>query len=373
MRSDGAQRGDLRWLSADEQGASAIFTALALSAVLGFVALGLNAAGGLAAKRDLQQAADRGADAGARALRSGVAAAPVARALAKDNLNDTEAMVSVEWPPAAGRCAGDPLAIAVEISRPRTVRLGGLLGADVSVVRARAVGAVIQVAPGCLLALDPAPGSIRESGSGRLLLDGCEAFAAGPLTPAARLPQVNPYSVPAASTMACVAGTLTVSGVLVVRNGAEPQPRCGGVRVAPGGRLRVEGIAWRLAGPLHVEAGGRLETWGATLWTGPHPVEFAAGAQVELQPPMAGSMAGVALLGASTGPPATSRLVAGSGQKLTGAILLPTQTVELAGNAAACTQVVAGRILVSGITRLGHACAGVGVKTLMDQRVALVE
>jgi hypothetical protein len=366
-----------RGLCADERGASTIFTALSLSAILGFVALGLNAAGGLAVKRDLQLAADHGAEAGARALRSRMAAVPVARALALDNLGDTsgndDATVVVEWPPKTGSRAGDPLAIAVEITQPRTMLLGGFLGADLSMVKGRAVGAVIQVAPACLLALEPTPGGLSETGSGRLILDGCEAFAAGPLIPAARLPQANPYSVPAASVMACVPGTLTVSGLLVVGNGALPKAACGGVRVVAGGQLRVEGLTWRLAGPLSVEAGGRLETSGATLWTGPHPVSFAPGAKVVLGPPASGSMAGVALLGASTGASTTSRLLAGSDQILTGAILLPAQTVELAGNGADCTQVVARRVVVAGVTRLGHSCAGVGVKTIMDQRVALVE
>ena len=360
-------------LRADEQGVSTLFTALSLAAVLGFVALGLNAASGLAARRDLQRAADLAAEAGARALRSRMPAEPLARALARANLGDTEATVAVEWPPASGSRAGDPLALSVEIRQPRTVRLGAFLGAGATEAAARAVAAVVEVAPGCVLALDPSPGSIRETGSGRLLLDGCEALAAGPRTPAARLPQANPYAVPAAAPMACLPGTLTVAGSLTVRPGALPETRCGGVRVMPGGRLRVEGMTWRLAGPLAVEPGGQLETSGATLLTGSHPVTFAPGASVTLAPPASGSMAGIALLGASTGAPATSRLLAGSGQQLTGAILLPRQTVELAGNSATCTQIVARQIEVSGITRLGHACGSVGVRTIRDQRVALVE
>ena len=369
---------DRRWggprgLGADERGVSTIFTALSLSAILGFVALGINAAGGLATKRDLQQAADLGAEAGARAIRSRMAAEPAARALARDNLEDEDATITVEWPPKAGSRAGDPLAVAVEIVQPRPVLLGGFLGAETSGVRARAVGAVIEVAPACLLALDPTPGAVAETGSGRLILDGCEAFAAGAMVPAARLPLANPYAVPAVTAMACVPGTLTVSTPVVVRAGAIPQARCGGVRVVAGGRLRVEGIGWQLAGPLSVEAGGGLETFGATLWVGPHPVSFAPGAEVILRPPAVGTWAGVALLGAANGPTATSRLLAGSGQTLTGAILLPAQSVELAGNAAGCTQIVARRLVVTGVTRLGHACAGTSVRTIKDLRVALVE
>ncbi len=360
-------------LGADERGVSTLFTALSLSAILGFVALGLHAAGGLAARQDLQQTADLAAEAGARALRSRMAAEPLALALARDNLGVADATITVERPPRSGSRAGDPMAIAVEIAQPRDVLLGGLVGVAGTEVRARAVGAVIDVAPACLLALDPARGSVTETGSGRLLPDGCEVLAAGPLVPAARLPLANPYVVPAASVTACVPGTLTVSASLRIRSGAVPPPACGGVRVVAGGRLRVEGLVWQLAGPLRVEAGGRLETDGATLFTGPHPVLFAPGAEVALQPPAHGSLAGVALMGVSTGLGTTSRLLAGSGQHLTGAILLPAQTVELAGNGASCTQLVARRVEVSGVTRLRHACAGVGVRTIRDQRVALVE
>lgn len=359
-------------LAADERGVSTVFTALSLAAMLGFLALGLNAAAGLARKRDLQQAADAAAEAGAAALRGGMAAAPVARGLAHARLG-ADAEVSVEWPPARGRRRGDARAIAVEVAAPRTAILGGLLDAEAGTVRARAVSAVIEDGPACLLALDQGVGAIAETGGGRLLLSGCRALADGPGVPAARLPQANPYSIPGTPPPACLPGQLAVTGTLVVRPGQLPQARCGGIRVASGGTLRIEGLAWPLAGPLTVEPGGRLETAAATLWSGPFALDIRPGATVSLQPPATGAFAGVAVLGAASGPRATSRFLAGAAQTLTGAILLPTQAVEISGNAASCTQVVAARIRVSGITPLAHACDGTGVRPIVDRRVALVE
>lgn len=359
-------------LPADEHGASTLLVALSLSAMLGFVALGLNAAGGLAEARDLQRVADLAAEAGARALRSGRPPVPQAKAVVREHLAMHDVRVTVEAPPGRGRKAGAPEAVAVELARKRPILLGSLLGAGDADVAARAVASVETLGPGCLLALDPDRDAILDPGR-QLHLEGCHALAAATGVPAARLAQASPYAVPADSPVACVPGTLTVAGTLLVRNGAIPQAACGGVRVVAGGRLRVEGLTWRLAGPLVVEAGGTLETSAATLWSGRHAVQFLPGARVTLSPPAHGGLAGIAILGAATGPSATSRLVAGSGQLLTGAILLPTQTVELAGNGAACTQLVAQRIAATGPTRLGHACTGVGVKTIGDRRVALVE
>ncbi|MFQ3666247.1 MAG: pilus assembly protein TadG-related protein [Sphingomonadaceae bacterium] len=357
-------------LGRDESGASAVFTALGLTAVLGFLAVGIGATTGLVTKRQAQAAADAAAEAGARNIRSGLAPVPMALAVASENLKD--AAVAVQWPPTDGAHRGNPLALAVSVSVEQRYPLGAFLGESFGTVAARAVAAVVEKGPACVLALAGSGEAIGIRAGAALLLDGCIALTKDSGIPLVRLPSANPYVIDFPPSP-CTPGTRTITGTVTYRLGQPIMPRCGGVVIRSGGRLIVEGIALSVGGPLVVEPGGTLETREATIIAGRFPVDFRAGARVDLVAPRTGSTAGIAILGSRQGDEVTSRLLAGQLQSLKGAIVLPAQRVELAGNGASCTQVIARQIAIEGTTHLRHACAGAGTQPISDKRVALAE
>lgn len=362
----------IRDLHGDEQGAGTVLMALSLSAVLGILALGLNAATGIQAKGHLQAAADAAAHGGALALKDGQEPMAMAKALATENLGTEPATIDIEWPPAAGMEAGNAAAVRVQLSEAKPVLLASLLGLDQLTVRASATARLDERGPACLLALADHPESLDPGAPGMLDLDGCIALSNSDNISASRLADLNPYRFDHAPP-SCSPGTFTVTGVVSFSPGHSPPFRCGGIRVAAGGHLMLAGPLVHLSGPILVEAGGRLSAAGATLAVGPHPVHFEPGALVDLRGPTLGLTAGIVILGQQAAPEKQSRLLAGAGQSLRGAIVLPSQQVLMAGNNAPCTQIVAKEIAITGKTLLAHDCAAYAVRTIALRSALLVE
>jgi hypothetical protein len=360
----------LRALAADQRGAGTVFTALAFTAVLGFVALGLNAATGLQTKRRLQMASDAAAQGGALAIRAGLNPVATANGLALANLDGLAASVRIEHPPANGPKAGDVRAIRVEIARTEPVLLGVLLGAAESLVRAGAVGELRILGPACVLAL---AGTAPLAGQGLAQLSACIPLSAEDGLSPARLAAANPYPSVGGSAPACTPGRLTVSGAVTWTDANPPPSRCGGIRIAAGGIVRVTAAQFRLGGPLDVMAGGVLQTVGTTILAYGQALRFHPGAVVDLSPPASGTLAGISIAAAAGAPPAEARLAAGATQSLRGAVLLPSRHVELGGNVAPCTQVIASRVTFLGLTPLGLACGATPVRTIADRTVALAQ
>ena len=359
-------------LRRDEGGASTIFMALSLSAVLGIVAVGLNAAAGFQAKGRLQAAADAAAHGGAVALKDSMNPVAMAMAIVAENAPAEDATAEVEWPPKSGMEAGNPAAVRVILSEPRPVLLASLMGGEGVVVRSAATARLDQKGPACLLALGEAATSLDEGPPGWLQLSGCVALSAQDGVTPGRLAQLNPYAVNLAPP-ACAPGTYTVTGAAGFAPGTAPPYRCGGIRVAAGGHLALSTPIAFITGPLVVEPGGRLTTTGTTLAVGRHPVLFEPGAIISLSPPVGGTTAGISLLGQPTAPLAQSRLVAGATQSLSGAIVLPAQALEIAGNSAPCTQAIARSIAITGPTAMAHGCAGLATRPMALQSARLVE
>ncbi|MCS6987741.1 MAG: hypothetical protein NZM40_10025 [Sphingomonadaceae bacterium] len=352
----------------DDRGATLVFVALASSLVLGVAALGLNVALSVTTKARLQRAADAGAHAAALAILAGRPPSPDAQAVALANLGGRPARIRIEHPPHDGPFAAWAHAVRLWVEDRRPVLLARWLGGHGLTVRSSATAVVDGIEPACLIALAPEPQALQAERE-RLQLDGCGLIEAGKLPSFPAPPPLNPYPVPPAAAP-CVPGELRVRGDLVVRSGPLP---CGGIRVDRGGRLILAEGVHALAGPLTVAPGGRLETVQATLVAGGQPLAFLPGSEVVLRPPITGPTAGVAVLGAPGPSGATGRLLAGAGQWILGAVVLPGHTVQLAGNGSPCLQVIAARILVQGPTRLSHGCQGVPVRPVRAPHVRLVE
>ncbi len=375
----------LRRLACDERGATAVLTALVLAAILGFLALGIEAALGLLAQRRLQEAADSAARAGALALRAGPhpPAAAEARAVAEGLLPEAarEARVLVHHPPASGAHRGDPAAVEVRIDAARAPLLAGFLGGSGGRLAARAVARLVTVGEGCILALLPrSADSVRLIRPSDLLLSDCGILSAGGGVPALRLEEADPYRGRALEPPAgCTATGLVVSGTLVVPPG-RPAVFCNGLTVAAGGRVTLgAGLHVVDGGTLAVLPGGTLVSEGATiLLTGrggrrPAVTNVQPGAVVRLRAPETGEGAGLALL--SDRPSLTTHFLTSPALSLIGAVRLPGSTLLFAGNpTGGCAQLIADRIVIAGPSRLtAGGCAGTGMVPLLDRVARLAE
>lgn len=370
----------LRALLADRRGGTAILTALSLSLILGFVALGIESARGLNLQRTLQGAADAGARAGVLAIRAGIPnPATEAERIAAAVPGAAGAKIEILWPPVGGAHAGDVAAVEVVLARQRIPLLGSLLDDAGGAVTARAV-AWLQPGPAaCLLALRPAPGSLSVPRPSDLRLDGCGLLAADEGIPALRLREADPYRariLPQPS--GCTANNLLVTAQLVVPAG-QGAVFCNGLTVAGTGSVRLgPGVHVIDGGMLTVLPGGTLVADGATVLLrgtagrAPAGANVQPGARVTLIAPSSGPGAGLALV--ATGAGASAVGLTSPFLSVTGAVHAPESLLVFAGNAAGgCAQLIADRILLSGATRLRADCAGSGMQPIRDRVVRLVE
>ncbi len=364
----------IRALFADESGATAVFTALSLAAVMGFVALGIEAATGLQEQRSVQNAADAAALAAALGLRadSNRNPLPLAHAVLAQNGIDAASGHQVALRLAQGRWPENP--IEVSISRPRSPRFAGLLGDDGGSVEARAVAKLVPEATGCLLGLADS-GAIRVGRPSDLVLDGCTPLSTDLGLSRIRTAEADPYrSIPLPAAAGCQAqGSLIRTPTVATSSGGAVFAFCGGLTIAPGGQLLLQpGTYLVTGGPLTVQPGGSLAGRGITLiLAAGSAAHFAASAAIDIEAPATGPLAGLAIAGTS---PGQASLLAGRSQRIVGAVHLPGRTLAFAGSAnSPCTHLIASRILISGETRLENRCTGTGTRPLVDRVARLVE
>lgn len=185
-------------VAADEEGATAIVTALMLSAVLAFVALGLEVTSSVQEQHRLQDAADNAASGAMVALRAGedpVAAA--AMLLARNGVTAApDLSVEISSPPAAGQWAGDPRAIHIRLRSDRWLKLMSLVGAEGAdaPVAAESTARVSADRQACVLALSAGPSpTITANNPSNLRLVDCEAFSVNSGFTPTRLAAADPW------------------------------------------------------------------------------------------------------------------------------------------------------------------------------------
>lgn len=139
-------------LRRDIRGNVLIITAIGAASTVGAAGLGVDTIQWFLAKRQLQQAADSGALAGAMSLYRGVAiTGPVERTI---DLNFADAVTSerIVSPPQIGAYAGDTSAVEVLISVNRRLPFSGIFLKNSPVVRTRAVATAVAVGEPCVIA-----------------------------------------------------------------------------------------------------------------------------------------------------------------------------------------------------------------------------
>ncbi len=151
-----------------------VLVALGIIVVMGFAALAVDVGQFWSVRRDMQTAADAGAQAGAIALRLGGNATTAANGATTVNgfTNGTKGVtVTVNNPPTSGTYAGNTKYVEVIVRQPQSTYFMRVLGYATVTVGARSVASSVN-GPACVYALDPSSsGAITVSGSATVTLD----------------------------------------------------------------------------------------------------------------------------------------------------------------------------------------------------------
>lgn len=356
----------IKALIQDEGGASAIFIALSLSAVVGLVALGIDTARAVVVKRHLQANADAAALAAALALRSSPGRSPsnAALALLKSRGFDP-AVIRVEWPPQAGAYPADPAAVRVTLTRSIPGPFALLTGIGSEGVTVVSVARLNVRKTGCLLSFTQ---PVAMNPGAQLISDGCGELESRRGTLA--LFEADPWrSLPLPSMMMC-----GISGGVPGQIIPPGNIRCNGITIDTGNWLHLNPGVHLIGDDLRVKAGGTLSGTGVTLvLANGADILFDPGSNVKLSAPKLGAYAGLVMASSRDGA-GSGELLAGAGQLIEGAVHLPARNLHVSGTAqASCTLLVANRIRLSGTVRLASDCAGLGIKPLMLQEAQIVE
>lgn len=351
----------------DDNGATAIISALLLTMVLAFVGLGLHTASGVRQQRDLQQAADNAATGAMLALRRDSAADVTLAARALLHANGAVG-------PETGVTILPGEEVHVALSAPARSPFAGLWGSDARPVAARASATLVPVGNACVLALDPPPTMpLRIDRQSDLQLGDCVVLPADAHMSAIRTADANPWQDQAwPLTGGCHFSHLLVDTDMVLTPAQGPVVLCD-LRVIPGGRLMLApGVYYLRSGVLTVEDGGEMAGDGVTIILGPGTsMEIAPGARVALSAARGGFSAGLVVAGT----PHTfgrSYLTGGAGLHLEGSVYLPAQELVFTGSGD-CLHLIAARIHIAGPTRTGNACAHTAVRPIIDRVARLTQ
>ena len=414
----------------DPSGAVTVTVALALSALVGFAALGTEIAGWYVTKRSMQGAADSAAYSAAMAKAAGAAdyiaqAKSVAGSYSYvDGQNNVT--ITVNSPPTSGLHTASNSAVEVIITRSQPVVLASLFLGSSATLQARAVA--MPSASGCVLALDEsAVTDVTDNGNTVLNLNDCNIYVNSPATNALRLvggATINAnaayihgnYTTSGQAALNTTAGTYVNAGTaddpysdvqipsysgcnstnysLTGNKSQTFTPGSSGIWVFCGGFSLTGNSTVNLQPGTYVIDGGSFSIEGGSTisgnggvtviltsssGTGYATASIAGGANVDITAPNAGTLAGLAFFQDRSAPASGSdSFTGGATQNVTGAIYLPNQNVTFAGGTATgakCTQLIASTLTFNGNAtfNFGGDCAGVGIRGLGTSLIHLVE
>ena len=413
-----------------ERGSVAVITAITLTAVLGFVALGTEVVFVLLKQREMQSTASAAALAGATAIQSGYTAkiAVEADAVAANAgfVNGTSGVtVTVNNPPVGGQESGVTTAVQVIISQPQVLPISNLFNVPSWSITGRAEATAGSNASNCVLQLDPSgtAGVVAMSNGAAVTLNSCGLAANGSSASAVQVtggadlkastvtivggdslanggaitasggvktyqPAVtNPYAATAVPTATgCAHGApgnplsiqKTASTTVLSADGAY----CGGLLLSNGAKVSMNPGVYIFVGGYIGIADSTLTGTGVTLvmtGSGTNYTYFTIdnASTINLSAPTSGATAGLVLFQSPSAPNTGSdTFSSGAAISLTGAIYFPNQEVFFANGAStasSCTQLVAWRINFSGGASFNNTCSGTGVTAIGATPSKLVE
>lgn len=398
----------LHILPPSQRGSVALLVALMLVVLLGFVALGTEVGVLLMTSRQMQSAADSAALAAAVAKNKGYPAAfaddafAVARAAGFIS-GEADTTITVNNPPVSGAYAGDETAIEVVIQQLQHLVLVPMFYGGPWPLRVRAVATTGGGGGPCVLALETSANEpLYANNGGQLLIAGCgvgsnsssnraiRASGNGRIT-AASLTTVGNYYTSGG-------GTITISGSIDIHASATPDPYldrvvptpstcrtvppmpfngelpqgtyCAGINITNGSHVTLNGLYILRTGDFVVQGGSTLSGTASIVLTGTGSgtntgvVTITGGAVINLTALATGPTAGMIFFqdrrARTTG---TNNFYGGTTSTLTGALYFPRQTVNFSNGGsttAACTEIIARRILIGGGSTVNINCGGGG-------------
>ena len=396
-------RRHLNTLLKDVRGNVLIMTGSGIFALIGAGGLGVDTVHWFLWKRQIQQAVDSGAIAGAHALRQGTDSTVQATAELTRASNRPFVIDTLTTPPAAGAFAGDNRAVELVASTSARLPFSSLFLSTAPTIRARSVATSLRTGDNCVIALASGgigvnvPGSANvqlgcgiaanSSGTQAIYLEGSSITRANPLSAAGGIvaapgnlsgqttlqpygpAQANPLAsrplqVPS-SPSACTATALEVppnaSTTLAPGRYCDGLALKGNVTLSPGvyiidrGSFSVSSHAAVSGTGVTIVLTGSSSTDIATAYV-------AGGANVDLTAPTAAQDPYWKNILIYQDPRASERLsdIAGdSDLNMQGIIYMPGGNVRFSGSSgqsADCVRIVANRVTLAGNTAFQNNC-----------------
>jgi hypothetical protein len=388
-----------RVLCGDSAGQAAILTALALVPMVGMVGLGVDAAQMVMLKRDLRNAADMGAQAGALAKISSQDVTTSVKKAVGYNAKGAITYTAIEATPSTGPGKNDPYAVRVSLNSVQTLPFMGIFMNKSVALNAEATASAFAGAANCVVAMDSSNTSaLAITGSASLTMK-CGAASNSKATGA--LAATGQYiDVPTLYT----AGTVTRgNGITSTTTIAEkmfalpdplgalpnPSPSCGATQnywtknnftetIGPGcysslrssGDLTLSpGIYYIMGGDVQVDANAKLRGSGVTLIflnqnnpSSPGKFTAAGTSTIQLSASTSGTYAGILMYQQRTAAynnQTTFTVTGDNTSSFQGAIYVKGSMVRFTGNSGMstpCMQIAARYVTFGGNTNVTNTC-----------------
>ena len=422
-------------LARDRSGATAVVVGLTLTALVGFAGLAVDAGLWYADRRHVQAASDSAAYSAAIDIAAGdtvAGARTAAKAItAQYGLTDGTGgvTVTVNSPPASGPNTSTSGAVEVILNKPETLYLSSFF-INSAAVSARAVAVAGAGGKYCVLALDTVPATsvsldgvdlsngssvslnqcglaLNTPGSNALVVSGGAKMDAASLSVVGNYVTNNGGKVTISGTISTNAAAVAdpYAGVPVPTPGSctynnasyqnkgspgspytiSPGTYCNGITFGNSSTIKMNpGVYIVDRGSFAVAGGSTIDaTAGVTIvltsstGSGYATTQIDNGTTVTITAPNSGATSGLAMMQDSRAPTSgTVTMAGGTKFVVTGALYFPSQIANFSNgstNSAACTQLVARRIVYSGGSKFGNNCAGVGVAGIGAKATNLAE
>jgi len=393
----------------DESGNYVLIGALAMPALVGMAAFGVEQGSLLHTQKVMQHAADSAAVTAAVAVAGGANdnGAAQARAVAATYgfAVTPTTTVAVNSPPTGGLYLTNRGAIEVRITQPQSRLFSSIWGSNSISIVTRAV-ATPQGQP-CILALNQtASASYSEQGTANVNLVNCAIVDDSSSSSAVSLGGGGVVSTTFVGVVGGISGASNISATYGTMTGyhytsdpyanvnfpafsgcdkhnysahntdtISPGVYCGGMKLVAGANVTLNpGIYYLDGGNLSMQGQSTLKGTGVTLvftsssGSGYATASVSGGATLQLTAPTSGPTKGIAMFGDRNEPLDTAySLTGGDAQNIGGAIYFAKGAIQWAGNATGdqkCTQIVADTVQLVGNTTLQVDCKGFWTKTV---------
>lgn len=407
-------------LARDTRGNVLAITAAGIIAMVGSAGLGTDTIQWFLWKRQLQQASDSGALAGAHALSQQVDYAAAATSELNRNANTTVVIESISNPPGSGAFAGDARAVEVIATTSHSLPFSSLFLSSAPAMRARAVATSVTEGSHCVVALASTGVGVNvggtanvqlgcgvaanSAGSSAIYLEGSSYLDATPLstvggitagsTNIAAGTDLQPYGTSQTDPMAArqlevpaEPSTCTATNFEAPPNrtaSVSPGRYCGGMALK-GEVTMSPGVYIVDRGSFYVASSAKVTGTGVTIvLTGSSStdiatVNIAGGSTVDLKAPTPIQdpyWKNVLFFQDPRASEPLSEVAGGSTLKLQGIIYMPGGNIRFAGSSgqqADCLFLVGKRVTFTGATSVTNSCPSGYDDDFAARRIRVVE